>query len=164
MADRIVVMNHGVIEQVGPPTEIYMRPRSPFVARFVGQMNFLEVVAGPRSGSVRMGAVDLTLSAGRGPESAIAGPGTPLTLAIRPEEIVVGPAAQGMPNRLTTRIQSIQFLGSFTRLVLVLPGDAKHPIECDVAATAFAELGAAEGAELALALRPESLRVFRRGG
>jgi len=39
MADRIVVMNHGVVEQVGAPVEVYMRPRSPFVARFVGQMN-----------------------------------------------------------------------------------------------------------------------------
>ena len=45
MADRIVVMNHGVVEQVGTPVEVYTRPRSPFVARFVGQMNFLSAVA-----------------------------------------------------------------------------------------------------------------------
>jgi len=163
MADRIVVMNHGVVEQVGPPAEVYTRPRSPFVARFVGQMNFLDAVAGPRPGSARMGAVELSLPPGRDTEAA-AGPGTPLILAIRPEEIVVGPAAQGAPNRLVTRIRSIQFLGSFTRLVLVLPGDGERVIECDVAATAFAELGAAEGAELSLALPPESLRVFRKEG
>src|SRR5689334_24083684 len=48
MADRIVVMNHGVVEQVGTPMEVYTRPRSPFVARFVGQMNFLEAIAGDR--------------------------------------------------------------------------------------------------------------------
>ena len=44
MADRIVVMNHGVVEQVGPPVEVYTRPRSPFVARFVGP-------SGPRRSS-----------------------------------------------------------------------------------------------------------------
>jgi len=164
MADRIVVMNHGVVEQVGPPAEVYMRPRSPFVARFVGQVNFLDAVAGPGPGGARLGAVELTLPAGRDPGAAAAEPGSPLTLAIRPEEIVVGPAAQAAPNRLTTRIRSIQFLGSFTRLVLVLPGDRERVIECDVAATAFAELRAAEGAELVLALPPESLRVFRAEG
>jgi ABC-type Fe3+/spermidine/putrescine transport system ATPase subunit len=141
-----------------------MRPRSPFVARFVGQMNFLDAVAGPGPGGARLGAVELTLPAGRDPGAAAAEPGSPLTLAIRPEEIVVGPAAQGTPNRLTTRIRSIQFLGSFTRLVLVLSGDRERVIECDVAATAFAELRAAEGAELVLALPPESLRVFRQEG
>ena len=162
MADRIVVMNHGVVEQVGPPVEVYMRPRSPFVARFVGQMNFLDAVAGPRPRSAHMGAVELTLPAGGDPETIAAGPGTPLILAIRPEEIVVGPAAQGAPNRLITRIRSIQFLGSFTRLVLMLPGDGERVLECDVAATAFAELGVAEGGALPLALPPESLRVFRK--
>ena len=42
MADRIVVMNHGVIEQVGTPLEIYRSPRTAFVADFVGTMNFIE--------------------------------------------------------------------------------------------------------------------------
>ena len=42
MADRIVVMNHGVIEQVGTPQEIYQQPATRFVAEFVGSMNFIE--------------------------------------------------------------------------------------------------------------------------
>jgi iron(III) transport system ATP-binding protein len=41
MADRIVVMNHGAVEQVGSPISVYTEPASPFVARFVGQMNFI---------------------------------------------------------------------------------------------------------------------------
>ena len=92
MADRIVVMNHGVVEQVGTPFDVYTRPRSPFVARF-----------------------------------------------------------------------AIQFLGPFTRLSLALP-DGSPALECDVAATAFAALGAAEGSELALSLRPDALRVFPAAG
>jgi iron(III) transport system ATP-binding protein len=157
MADRIVVMNHGVVEQVGAPVEVYMRPRSPFVARFVGQMNFLEATAGERAGWARLGAVEMRHGA---TEPLVAG--TRLTLAIRPEEITVG-AAVGAENRLVTRIRAIQFLGSFTRLSLALP-DGAPALECDVAATAFAALGAAEGSEVALALRPEALRVFPAAG
>jgi iron(III) transport system ATP-binding protein len=153
MADRIVVMNHGVVEQVGAPVEVYTRPRSPFVARFVGQMNFLEATAGERAGWARVGGVEV--------RHGLAEPfpaGTRLTLAIRPEEILVGPAA-GPENRLLTRIRAVQFLGSFTRLSLAL-ADGAPPLECDVAATAFAGLDAAEGSELALSLRPDALRVF----
>ncbi len=155
MADRIVVMNHGVVEQVGAPAEVYMRPASPFVARFVGQMNFIPATAGERAGWARVGSVELRHLPG--PSVA---PGTPLTLAIRPEEILVGPAARDGENGLLTRIRAVQFLGPFTRLTLGLAGDSGAALECDVAANAFAELGAAEGAELRLGLRPDALRVF----
>src|SRR3970282_1592195 len=58
MADRIVVMNHGVIEQVGTPAEIYQQPATVFVADFIGTMNFMpgEVVEKNR---VRLGGVVL---------------------------------------------------------------------------------------------------------
>jgi iron(III) transport system ATP-binding protein len=164
MADRIVVMNHGVVEQVGPPVEVYTRPRSPFVARFVGQMNFLAAVAGPRPGSARLGGAEIAYDPARLGDEPVALPGQALTLAIRPEEIIVGPAARALPTHLSARIRSVQFLGSFTRLGLTLGGDGELPLECDVAANAFAELGVKEGAELAVAFRPESLRVFPREG
>jgi iron(III) transport system ATP-binding protein len=83
-----------------------------------------------------------------------------VTLAIRPEEILVGPGASGAQNRLVTRIRGVQFLGAFTRLSLALAGTPETLLECDVAANALAELGAAEGGELPLALRPEALRLF----
>ena len=63
-------------------------------------------------------------------------------------------------TKLLTRVRAVQFLGPFTRLSLTVPGAAGGILECDVAANAFAELGTAEGAELALGLRPEALRVF----
>jgi iron(III) transport system ATP-binding protein len=159
MADRIVVMNHGVVEQVGPPHEIYTRPRSPFVARFVGQMNFIPARAGARAGWVRVGGVELRH---RPTEPLPAG--SAVTLAIRPEEIVVGPAAHAGENGMLTRIRAVQFLGPFTRLTLALSGDGETTLECDVAANAFAELGASEGAELPLALRADALRVFPAQG
>ena len=54
MADRIVVMNAGRVEQVGAPAEVYRRPLTPFVARFVGHMNFLSAVASTRGGWARV--------------------------------------------------------------------------------------------------------------
>ncbi len=155
MADRIVVMNHGIVEQVGLPVEVYTRPRSPFVARFVGQMNFIPATACERPGWARVGGVELRHLPGEGVAA-----GAPVTLAIRPEEIVVGPPARESENRLVTRIRSVQFLGPFTRLSLALPTDGGPGLECDVSANAFAALGAVEGTELALALRPDTLRVF----
>jgi iron(III) transport system ATP-binding protein len=88
------------------------------------------------------------------------GAGAPVTLAIRPEEIVVGPGADGGQNRLVMRICGLQFLGAFTRLSLALPGAPEPLLECDVAASALAELGAAEGVLLPLALPPGALRLF----
>jgi iron(III) transport system ATP-binding protein len=157
MADRVVVMNHGVVEQVGTPIEVYTRPRSPFVARFVGQMNFIVATVGSDPGRVRVGESELC-HLSREPLVA----GTRVTLAIRPEEIVVGPAAHA-ENRLLTKVRSVQFLGPFTRLSLELRGASGAGLECDVAATAFAQLHAAGGAELVLGLPPAALRVFVTG-
>jgi hypothetical protein len=63
-------------------------------------------------------------------------------------------------NHFKTRVLSVQFLGSFTRLLLSLPGAPGTTLECDVAAGAFALLEAGEGADLTLGLKPEALRVF----
>jgi iron(III) transport system ATP-binding protein len=159
MADRIVVMNHGVVEQVGTPTEVYTRPRSAFVARFVGQMNFIPGRAGPREGWVQVGPAELR----HAPAVALA-PGTPVTLAIRPEEILVDAAARGVTNGLVCRVRSVQFLGSFTRLGVDVSGDEGTALECDVPASTVAALGLREGAPLALVLTPEALRVFPAEG
>ena len=159
MADRIVVMNTGQVEQVGGPTEVYRRPSTPFVARFVGQMNFLSAVAAGRGGWARAGSVELRHQPG-----FEAAPGGALTLAIRPEEITVGPAALYGDNRLTARITTVQFLGAFTRLGLTVEAAGPTALECDVAATAFAGLGVGEGADLPIALAPDALRVFSASG
>ena len=155
MADRIVVMNHGVVEQVGDPVDVYRRPASPFVARFVGQMNFIPAEATGEPGRVRAGALAL--------DHGVPGPlaaGTAVTLAIRPEEILLGPDARGVPNAVAARVSGIQFLGAFTRLTLVVPGLGDAVVDCDVAAGAFAGLKAAHGDEVPAALAKDALRVF----
>ena len=88
LADRIVVVNKGRIEQAAGPDEIYERPASLFVAEFIGTMNVLP--ASFTGGRLLVNGLDLTCS----PEqqagiAAITAPGGGLTLAVRPEDIEV---------------------------------------------------------------------------
>ena len=70
MATRIAVMNEGRVEQIGMPSEVYYRPRSRFVADFIGDSNILDVevasVAGDRA-VIRLGEARFELAATRGP-------------------------------------------------------------------------------------------------
>jgi iron(III) transport system ATP-binding protein len=159
MADRIVVMNAGQIEQVGVPKEVYRRPNTPFVARFVGQMNFISARASERSGWARVGTIELRHQGGLATT-----PGQALTLAIRPEEVLVGPAGgSGGENRVLARISAIQFLGSYTRLQLEAGADGLESLESDVADSTFTALGVGEGGEISIVLQPDALRAFPAG-
>jgi len=113
MADRIVVMRAGRIEQVGAPLELYNRPANRFVAGFIGspQMNFL----GARIESARDSSVQVALDAGGTtppiPVSAAGAPGTAVHLGIRPEHIVLASAdAPGIDIPLT--IERVEQLGT----------------------------------------------------
>jgi iron(III) transport system ATP-binding protein len=82
VSDRLAVMQAGRIEQVGTPWDVYMRPGSPFVARFVGQSNVLEAPVVERHGSrVVVDAGGVRLEAGSAP------PGDRLVVAFRPEAV-----------------------------------------------------------------------------
>ena len=86
MADQIVVLNGGRVEQVGTPMELYHEPRTEFVAGFIGapSMNFLDVE--PGDGGLRYGKALVAARAGRG---------TPRRIGIRPEHVRLAPAGGG---------------------------------------------------------------------
>jgi len=90
MSDRIIVMNKGVIEQVAPPREIYDRPKSRFVADFVGLVNFLEADVLDKDGTIRIGD-DLILKVNL-PD----GDHKRVIAAIRPEHIVMQHEGSGI--------------------------------------------------------------------
>ena len=92
VADRIVVMNRGRIEQIGRPVELYERPANRFVAGFVGRMNVVRDVHG----------------------HALAG--------IRPENVELLEAGQGAHGRLPGRVERCVFLGSITRVTVGVDG------------------------------------------
>ena len=94
MADRIVVMNAGRIEQVGTPREIYGVPATPFVADFVGKINVLPAVA-EGGGRFRVGTVSLV-----GRAAATIAAGTAVKLYLRPEEIAVNANGASPGNTL----------------------------------------------------------------
>jgi putative spermidine/putrescine transport system ATP-binding protein len=112
ISDRIVVMNAGAIEQVGSPSDIYNRPRTPFVASFVGTLNTLQgVVVDPAEGVIRVGSA--TLRSRGAIEGARAG--ETRSLALRPEALRLGPPADGA-NALTGVVEDATFLGAIVRL------------------------------------------------
>jgi iron(III) transport system ATP-binding protein len=156
IADRLVVMNRGIIEQVGTPVAVYRRPASAFVADFIGAMNFMPaVVVGP--GIVRSGGLDLAcevdgVAAGRG-----------VTLAIRPEDIRVQSVTGSEENAVTVSIKAMEFLGSFFRVDLA--GDALDGVtlRADLAVDLVRRLDLAEGQTLPVVLPRRRLRVYPAG-
>lgn len=100
MADRIVVMRDGKIEQIGAPREVYRNPANIFVAGFIGSpaMNFL-------SGTLRRDAVSLSVDLPDGKSLSLrpemAGEhGQPVTVGVRPEHVELKPAGMGLETRL----------------------------------------------------------------
>ena len=153
MADRIVVMNHGVIEQVGTPLEVYREPASPFVADFVGIMNFAAgTVIGP--GTVRLGGLRLRCEADGFAD------GTAVTIAIRPEDLVVQDVQGGEDNVLEARVEAMAFLGSFFRADLagVTIGDTR--LVADLSVDVVRRLGLREGQTLPVLLPRDRIRVY----
>jgi putative spermidine/putrescine transport system ATP-binding protein len=115
LSDRVVVMNKGFIEQVGPPFEIYNYPRTAFVAHFVGQLNVMPVrVVDAAAGRVALGEQTIIL------EPPPAANGQAVTLAVRPEELELG-AAEGH-NNLRGLVESVNFLGSIVRVRVAVDG------------------------------------------
>ncbi len=115
LSDTIAVMQAGRVVQMGPPRDIYLRPRNRFVASFVGATNLLDAAA-PEA--VAAGAIGpATLSSGQVlqatyPEAAR--PGTRIALSIRPEALFPGPAPDGW-NRLEATVETAGFLGNLNR-------------------------------------------------
>ena len=112
MADRIIVMNHGVIEQVGAPREIYDRPRTMFVADFIGSppMSFLRFEGAVQAGqsSIAIGGAAVAVPALR--ESR---PHGPLALGVRPERVRFSDA-----SALRGAVFGTEYLGT-TQIVTV---------------------------------------------
>jgi iron(III) transport system ATP-binding protein len=157
MADRIVVMNQGVIEQVGTPSEIYRKPATAFVADFVGSMTFLD--AGIADGNtLRLGSLSLRFggAAHRFAEDAM------VRVGFRPEEIQVRNVSESTVNRIVARVMGLDFLGSFCRAKLKPQSVPEITILADFSANLMRDLGVAEGQDLAIALPPESLHVFAK--
>lgn len=112
MSDRIVVMNEGRIEQVGTPFEIYNRPRTRFVASFVGTLNLLEgKVVDAAAGRLSVDGQEIVVAGGLNGAAA----GDRATVALRPEGIALSQGGD-QSNRLNGVIEDVGFQGAIVRM------------------------------------------------
>ncbi len=144
LADRVVVLRDGVIEQVGAPLDLYDRPANQFVAQFIGQpqMNIIDTAALP---GVRA-AVGYA-----GPHDGFIG--------VRPENVVVRPAGEG---HLKGRVELVESLGSNTLIHASVDGAAAGGVPIIAAQNARTELHA--GDAVGLDIVPASFHLFNRQG
>lgn len=132
LSDKIVVMNNGLVEQVGPPLELYDSPQTLFVAAFIGspQMNFFEGVLTDHKSVILSGGLEFIL------QKQVAQAGMEVTIGIRPEHFTLGKSGlsaevsvvepTGSETQITTR-----FAGGTARILLrgrskARPGDTVH--------------------------------------
>jgi multiple sugar transport system ATP-binding protein len=150
LGDRIAVMSHGVIEQLGTPREIYDRPASVFVADFIGSppMNLLTFNDSlePGRGSVRVGQAYISVPA---PREAI--PARDLILGVRPEHVRLNDGA-----RLRGEVFGTEYLGT-TQIVTVTTSHGM--VKARLASTLKVSIGDQVGLEF----RPDRISLFDAG-
>ncbi|MDF1749811.1 MAG: putative 2-aminoethylphosphonate ABC transporter ATP-binding protein [Alphaproteobacteria bacterium] len=160
MADRIVVMNHGVIEQIGSPTEVYRHPNTLFVADFIGETNKIDSVY--RDETVTLGGATLTCL----PQNLRNG--TSVTLAIRPEDVTPhaladASAAADRDNVLPVTLDDMEFLGSFWRCHLSGESLAGLPLVANFSMNAVRRLDLKLGMAMAVELPCDRVLIFPKG-
>ena len=151
MADRIVVMNQGVIEQVGSPMEIYREPASPFVVDFVGKAN---VLAGKITAPGVLTVGNLALACAQ-----CINVGDAVKAYLRPEDIVARPIDAGDANVFDALIDKIEFLGAYC-MVRVSINSLQLPLTVYLSLNFLAEQKLQPGSHLKLRILTERLRLF----
>lgn len=146
MADKIVVMNHGVIEQIGTPREIYHHPASEFVADFVGTMNFLEA---HHDQDGRLAIKDYTFAHSKSIEA------DRVKVALRPEQIKVSTQQQ---SGINASVVNLEFLGPFVRIECKL--DDANVIQVDMTSDRLDELQLDVGTLCTLSWKAEDALIF----
>ena len=151
LADRVAIMNRGIIEQVGTPVEIYSAPKSPFVFDFLGHTNSFDCVV--RGGEAYLGESQLALD-----EVIRDGPAVAF---VRPHDIIVSrtnaAAETGVRLPGTARVRFISALGQ--RAISELLYD-KRLIEAEMTPQRLQELGLQVGSKCVISLR--NPRVYPR--
>lgn len=151
MADKIAVMNNGVIEQLASPREIYDRPASMFVADFIGSpsMNFISFEAGLAPGADHVEIDQFMIKV---PKLIDAVPESDLVLGVRPEHVMLKDA-----DGLRGEIFGVEYLGT-TQIVTVTTarGTVRARIPADRAAKT--------GDRVSLSFRPEKISIFKKSG
>ncbi|HET7686917.1 MAG TPA: ABC transporter ATP-binding protein [Candidatus Limnocylindria bacterium] len=164
MSDRIAVMRHGRIEQLGPPEELYERPRTDFVAGFLGVSNLLDgeiTERGDRLVAIRL--ADGTVL--RAPSTSTNG-ASHVRIGVRPEKLRVAAgdhepegASNGL-NRLDGTILDASYIGVSTQYLVETPAGQRLVVYAQNLDTSGAAEALADGQRVRLTWRPEHTFVI----
>ena len=153
IADRIVVMRNGVIEQVGTPLQIYRTPATPFVAEFVGKVSRLEAVAEGQH-RFRCGSLNVQCPPSAGADFR---PGRPVYLYLRPEDCQLDSPETAMCQGT---VQHVEFLGSHCLVQVQSPTLAGQSLQLQLSTQQLQEHAVQAGSELHFSMHVNKLRVF----
>lgn len=153
MADRIVVMDHGCIAQVGTPQEIYDRPATAFVARFIGSMNLIPAqVLG--DGNVMLGSVEANMP--------LRVPAVMGQLGFRPEaaEVSDSPIAEDISKlQLSGEVRHVSFMGSCARITVAI--SEEQDVELDLTIEQFKQVNPLIDDRLWISVPCEALHFYQ---
>ncbi|MEX2375210.1 MAG: ABC transporter ATP-binding protein [Dehalococcoidia bacterium] len=157
ISNVIAVMDHGVVQQIGSPREIYERPANRFVADFIGTANFLE-------GTVREAVDDVAVvETGCGIVRAVIRYGDPVasgakvSVSLRPEHVTVSEElVEPAPNRWRGRVVARAFLGEAVDHVIDVDGQ-------QIRARGDARISIQPGSQVSVTLEPGACHVLPRG-
>ncbi len=160
MSDRIAVMSHGKVLQVGPAVEIYERPTSRFVADFIGESNFLDGMVKSVSGkqaTVMIGAWQQELEA---IITTDVRPGEAAVVSIRPEKIRISDKPETNGNGVEGVVVNSTYIGSDTHLILDVHGQQIKAWEQNRVSTLDPRAFYGKGQKVWLTLLPENTLVL----
>jgi spermidine/putrescine transport system ATP-binding protein len=162
MSDRIAVMSNGVVEQVDAPEDVYERPRTTFVAGFIGVSNLMPATVTSTSGDRARIRLDsgLELEA-RGDGVAS---GERCHAVVRPEKLLIDHAGEQAPDGLPSVegvVESSVYLGTSTQIAVRLPGEVSMTVLVPNASEAERARLPGGGAPVRLSWAPENMHVVR---
>ncbi|MEE9586678.1 MAG: sn-glycerol-3-phosphate import ATP-binding protein UgpC [Hyphomicrobiaceae bacterium] len=151
MADRLVVMNAGIAEQIGTPRDVYQVPASTFVAGFIGSpaMNFLEAHVSDDGGVVEACGARISL-----PANIAEAKGRTVTLGIRPEHMKIDPTG----GQITVVIDVVEHLGMDT----IVYGHTNRQDGETITVRIHGDRDFEVGSELRIGLEPQLVHLFDR--
>ena len=152
MADRIFVMKDGEIIQVGTPTEIYQRANSPFIADFIGVMNFFPATV-LKKNTAKCISVNIDCDTEEHQDNQS------IQLAIRPEDIKLN-ADKSDTNVFEATIKEIEFLGSYQRVYLEANGVTENLIIVDLPNSSEQKIKLVVNNKLNISFPMDNIRVY----
>jgi sulfate transport system ATP-binding protein len=148
VADRIVVMNEGRVEQVGTPEEVYEHPVNPFVMNFLGNVNLFH--GRVHNGLAYLGGIELAAPEHRAARDV------PAVGYVRSHDLAVE-RTQADSGTIAAQIEHIQAVGSVVRVTMTMNG-SRETIEAELTRDLFQNLALKKGERVYV--RPRNVRVF----